>query len=97
MYNYVSQIEKNLTPDSKRFLSDIYAPKEVYCGDIEFAWCDLCVTPEGFIRFYSNYRKKSVYDTACDRFYVESRDGGISWEKHIKPENAVGPSVYVTR
>ncbi len=95
MYNYIDQIEKNLTPDSKRFLSDIYAPKEVYSGDLVFAWCGLCVTPEGYIRFYSPYNKKSVYDTACDSFYVESRDGGISWEKHIKPENAVGPSVYV--
>lgn len=95
MYDYIDQIQKRITADSNRFLSDIFAPTEVYSGGLEAAWCELCVTPEGYIRFYSSYNPMSVYDEDCDRFYVESRDGGISWEKHIKPKNAVGQSTYV--
>lgn len=95
MYNYVEQIERRITPDSKRFLSDIFSPTEVYSGGLEFAWCGLCVTPEGNIRFYSPYNKRSVFDDDCDIFYVESCDGGISWEKHIKPGAALGQSTYV--
>lgn len=95
MYDNIEKINSRLTDESKRFLSDIYAPTEVYSGGLRAAWSDLCVTRDGGIRFYSLYNPKSVFDKECDMFYVESCDGGISWSKHFKKKNAMGASVYV--
>ncbi len=83
MYSYIKKIEERLTEQDKRQLSDIYAP-EVVAVPNEYAWHYFCVLPDGKIRFYNGgYRKKNVYDISCDKCYLESADGGLSWKKYI--------------
>ncbi|MBR5308188.1 MAG: exo-alpha-sialidase [Clostridia bacterium] len=83
MFEYIKKIEERMTENDKRLLSDIYAPEIVAVPDNN-AWNKLCVTPDGAIRFYGNYRQKHVFDEHnCDKCYIESLDGGLSWKKHI--------------
>lgn len=87
-------IRNRMTDEDIRLLSDIYEPTVVAVPD-EDAWHGLTVMPDGKIRFYGHYRKKSVFDNDCDRCYIESTDGGLSWKRHIDDKRRLGPSVYV--
>lgn len=92
MFEYLNKIENRLTDDEKRQLSDIFAPKNVAIPD-EDPFRNLCVTDEGNIRFYGVYNKKSVFDTECERCYIESADGGLSWKRYIiHDKNTLGAS-----
>ncbi len=95
MYSYIKKIEEKLTDNDKRQLNDIYKPTVVAVPD-EDAWHGLCVTRDGNIRFYGNYNKKNVFDTACEKCYIESADGGLSWKKYIiTDKNTLGSGTYV--
>ena len=92
MYEYIKKTENRLTADEKRQLMDIFAPKNIAVPD-EDPFRSLCVTADGNIRFYGVYNKKSVFDTVCDRCYIESVDGGLTWKRHIiSNKNTLGAS-----
>ncbi len=95
MYTYIKRIEERLTDNDKRQLSDIYAPQIVATPDRD-PWGRLTVMPDGRIRFYGEYKKKSVFDHDCDECYIESCDGGLSWKRHIiTNKNVLGASAYM--
>ena len=89
---YVDRIAARLTDGDRRQLGDIYEPTEVAIPDAD-AYRSLCVTDDGRIRFWGEYRKKSVYDNDCPRCYIESCDGGLSWKRYVvDDENVLGAS-----
>jgi hypothetical protein len=91
----IQSIRARMTDEDVRLLSDIYAPTEVATPDAD-AWSNLTLLRDGRIRFYGHYGKKHIYDTAaCDRSYLESCDGGLSWKRHLDDKRRLGPSVYV--
>ena len=90
----VQIIRDRMTDEDVRLLSDIYAPTEVAIPDAD-AWGNLTLLRDGRIRFYGNYQKKSVFDTDCERCYLESCDGGLSWKRHLDDKRRLGASVYV--
>lgn len=92
--DHIKQIRERMTDEDVRMLSDIYEPTVVAVPD-EDPWHGLTVMRDGRIRFYGNYQKKSVFDTDCDRCYIESLDGGLSWKRHLDDKQRLGPSVYV--
>ncbi len=94
MYTYVNKIESLLSDGDKKILSDIYAPTVVAVPDDE-PYRSLCITREGYIRFYGAYMKKHVLDKDHDVCYMESRDAGLSWKRYIYDKKALGASTYV--
>ncbi len=92
MYQYLKAIASRLTDDDRRQYADIFAPTEVAIPDAD-AYNKLCVTGDGRIRFWGEYKKKSVYDHDCARCYIESSDGGLSWKRHVVDDpNVLGAS-----
>ncbi|MBQ8510620.1 MAG: exo-alpha-sialidase [Clostridia bacterium] len=95
MNHFVSQILARMTEDDKRQLADIWEPTVVSEIDAN-AWLGLTVMRDGRIRHYGDYHRKSIFDRGGVYCYRESCDGGLSWKKHIMPDNgALGASVYV--
>ncbi len=93
--NPITAIASRLTPMDERMLRDIYAPETVAVPD-ENPWRNLTVFPDGRIRFYGAYRKKHPYDADCDRCYIESGDGGLSWKRYIvEDKNLLCESKYI--
>lgn len=90
----IKLIRSRMTDEDARLLSDIYEPTVVAVPDAD-PWHKLTLTRDGRIRFYGNYRQKSVFDTDCERCYIESSDGGLSWKRHIDDKKRLGSSVYV--
>ncbi len=93
-YDYIENIKKRMTSEDERFYSGIFAPAEVAVPD-EDSKDNLCVMPDGEIRCYGVYEKKSVFDTDAQRVYLSSNDGGLSWKRRFCPEKAIGRSVYI--
>lgn len=90
-------MENNLTQDDIRQLKDIYEPTQVAVPD-ENAFNGLCVTRDGAIRFYGDYNRTFAEPDNVSSFpacYIESKDCGLSWKRHIYSENVLGQSVYV--
>lgn len=92
--DHLKLIRSRMTDEDVRLLSDIYEPTVVAAPDQD-AWNGLTLMPDGRIRYYGHYRKKSVFDNSCDRCYIESADGGLSWKRHIDDKSRLGPSVFV--
>ncbi len=93
----LKQMQSNLTQDDIRQLKDIYEPTQVAVPD-DNPFYGLCVTRDGAIRFYGDYNRTFAEPDNVSSFppcYIESKDCGLSWKRHIYPENALGKSVYV--
>jgi len=90
----IQSIRARMTDEDVRLLSDIYTPTVVATPDAD-AWSNLTLLRDGRIRFYGHYDKKNVFDTNCERSYLESCDGGLSWKRHMDDKRRLGPSVYV--
>lgn len=88
MTYYLNTLEKNLTEEETFFLKSIYEPKVVTIPP-EDACRSMCVTPDGEIRIYGADNKKNHSDIGC-RVYIASKDGGLTWKKHLVPENSIG-------
>ena len=58
-YSYIEAIKNRMSREDVRFYRDIFAPTEVATPDSD-AWDQLCVMPDGEIRVYGVYHKKSV-------------------------------------
>lgn len=94
-FSHVDKIKTKLTREDVRFYSDIWEPVEVAVPDGD-AWNNLCVMPDGEIRMYGNYRRESVFQRNPRRCYIASRDGGLSWKRHmVEGKYTLGKSVYV--
>lgn len=90
-------MQSNLTQDDIRQLKDIYAPTQVAVPDA-CPFNGLCVTRDGTIRFYGLYR--TTFDVpdhvaVAPTCYIESKDCGLSWKRHILSEDLLGKSTYV--
>ncbi len=93
----LQRMQSNLTQDDIRQLKDIYAPTQVAVPD-QSPFNGLCVTREGAIRFYGDYKRTFAEPDNVSSFpacYIESKDCGLSWKRHIYPENTLGQSTYV--
>ena len=94
-YSYIEMIKNRMSGEDQRFYADIFAPVEVAMPDAD-AWTNLCVTPSGEIRCYGVYKKESVFQKNPQRSYLASRDGGLSWKRHlVKGRFTLGASTYV--
>lgn len=92
MTYYLDNLERNLTEEENFFLKSIYEPKVVTIPP-EDACRSMCVSPDGEIRIYGADNKKYHADVGC-RVYIASKDGGLSWKKHLVPENAIGAASF---
>lgn len=90
---FLSKMEEGLGDEDRRFLHDIHAPVATGTPDFE-PWWSLCVTREGYIRFYGYYQRRHMYDAECPVCYQESRDCGLSWKRHFAPDGALCASTY---
>lgn len=93
----LQKMQSNLTQDDIRQLQDIYAPTQVAVPDA-CPFNGLCVTRDGAIRFYGLYR--TTFDVpdhvaVAPTCYIESKDCGLSWKRHILSEDLLGKSAYV--
>ena len=94
-YSYIEAIKNRMSDEDVRFYRDIFAPVEVATPDSD-AWDHLCVMPDGEIRVYGVYNKKSVFDTMAQRCYLSSLDGGLSWKRHLVTNRfTLGKSTYI--
>ena len=87
-------MENNLTQDDIRQLKDIYEPTQVAVPD-ENPFNGLCVMRDGAIRFYGLYRTNFEWpDHLVDAplSYIESKDCGLSWKRHIVSGDVLGKS-----
>ncbi|MBR5527605.1 MAG: exo-alpha-sialidase [Clostridia bacterium] len=95
MFSYINKMEKTLSENDRKMLSDIYAPTVVATPDAD-PYYNLCITRDGAIRAYGHYMKKHVFDTDCRACYIESTDCGLSWKRYlVDDKNAMGASTYV--
>lgn len=95
-FTHVDKIKTRMSREDVRFYSDIWEPVEVATPD-ENPWNNhLCVMPDGEIRMYGVYRKESVFQRNPRRCYIASRDGGLSWKRHmVEGKYTLGKSTYV--
>ncbi len=94
-YSYIDAIKNRMSDEDVRFYRDIFAPVEVTSAD-EDAWDHICVMPDGEIRAYGVYQKKSVFDRDAQRCYLASTDGGLSWKRHLVTGRfTLGKSTYI--
>ena len=82
---FLEQMAARLSPDGKRLLGDIFAPRDVATPPSN-AWGNLCVLRDGRIRVYGKYGMKDEYDETAPDLYIESADCGLSWSSHFVPE-----------
>lgn len=89
------RIASLMSDEDRRFYKDIFAPSVVAAPDGD-AWGNLTVMPDGEIRAFGTYRQKNVFETDAERDYIASRDGGLSWKRHLVTEKStLGASVYI--
>lgn len=94
-YSHIEKIKTRMSREDVRFYSDIWEPVEVAVPDAD-AWNNLCVMPDGEIRMYGVYRKESVFQRNPRRCYISSKDGGLSWKRHmVEGKYTLGKSTYV--
>ena len=82
-----------LSDEDQEMLRAIYAPVVVGVPPQD-ASKHLCVTPEGEIRVYGVQKEHADPEEEGKRVYLASTDCGLSWKKHIVPENALGEAAY---
>lgn len=93
----LSQMRNGLSDDEIRQLKDIYEPKQVAVPDAD-ATNGLCITRDGAIRFYGDYKRTVPELDGIFSFpecYIESRDCGLSWKRYIIQEDVLGKSTYI--
>ncbi|MBQ8352065.1 MAG: exo-alpha-sialidase [Clostridia bacterium] len=90
MYEYIKQIENNLSKEDREFLKSVYAPRVVAVPPSD-ACRSMCVTPDGEIRIYGALDKKEPTDVGKP-VYIASRDGGLTWKTHFTEEGTLGPA-----
>ena len=93
----LQQMQQHLGEDDIRQLKDIYEPTQVAVPDAD-ATNGLCVTREGAIRFYGDYRRTFPEPEGTSSFpecYIESKDCGLSWKRHIIRQDVLGKSTYI--
>ncbi len=94
-YSHIEKIKTRMSREDVRFYSDIWEPVEVAVPDAD-AWNNLCVMPDGEIRMYGVYRQESVFQRNPRRCYIASKDGGLSWKRHmVEGKYTLGKSTYV--
>ena len=76
-FDALQVLEAALTEEEKEQLKRVYAPQVVAVSPSS-AFGDLCMLPDGEVRCYG--REGEQADSR--RFYLSSRDGGMSWKRH---------------
>ena len=66
-------LQNALTVQEQRRLQEIYVPTVVAIPPSN-AWMDMCMMPDGEIRYYGECKDRRVY--------ISSKDGGISWKEY---------------
>ena len=83
--NRIANMEARLSEQEKRRLRRVYAP-QVICTAPSNAWMDMCVLPDGEIRYYGH--------DDMGRYYLSSIDCGFTWKRYeVEDMSAMTSSV----
>lgn len=95
MDNMIEIMKKRLSEMDTQLLKEIYAPTVVAIPPHDTCK-HMCVTPDGCIRYYGRERldSESFDDVSFRRVYIESKDCGLSWKKHLMSADEMGEATY---
>ena len=93
MKYYLKAMEERLTDEECARLQGIYAPTVVTVPPCD-ASRSMCVTPEGEIRIYGLFGKKSPEDDTAEFVYISSTDCGLTWKTHTADPASLGAGGY---
>ncbi|HBP38596.1 MAG TPA: exo-alpha-sialidase [Clostridiales bacterium] len=89
---YLPLMESRLNEHDKRLLQSFCEPRVVGVPPVD-TWRDLCVAPDGEIRYYG-FLNGSGEDGQGQMIYLASRDCGLSWQTfYVDNPDVLGSSV----
>ena len=91
--NNLLKLNLTLTSDDRKRLSEIFAPTVVGVQP-EDSRRGLVVMPDGELRSYGVYGKKTPFDQG-KKCYISSRNCGLDWSFHYAPDTVLGAAAYL--